>query len=87
MNKIKMIGDNVLIDMIDEVTNDRGDGLVIPEMYRKKPNEGKIVAVSDDSSFEVGSTVLLTRDCGVEVTVDGKVYHIVPNDSILAVVN
>ena len=70
-------------------------GIFLPDSAKKKPQEGKVVAVGagrvlDDGkrapmSVKKGQTVIYAKYGGTEVTVDGKDFVILDEDSIFAV--
>lgn len=70
-------------------------GIVLPDSAKKKPQEGKVIAVGagrvlDDGSrgpmaVKAGDTIIYAKYGGTEVTVDGKDYVILDEDSIYAV--
>ncbi|MCX6378210.1 MAG: co-chaperone GroES [Armatimonadetes bacterium] len=71
-------------------------GIFIPDSAKKKPQEGKIIAVGtgrtlDDGtlkplSVKVGDTVVYSKYGGTEVTVDGDDVVILEEDQIYAVI-
>jgi chaperonin GroES len=70
-------------------------GIYLPDAAKKKPTEGKVVAVGkgrtlDDGSVAaltvtVGDTVIYSKYGGTEVTVEGKDYVILDEDQIYAI--
>ena len=70
-------------------------GIYLPDAAKKKPTEGKVVAVGrgrtlDDGSISalsvsVGDTVIYSKYGGTEVTVEGKDYIILDEDQIYAI--
>jgi chaperonin GroES len=70
-------------------------GIVLPDTAKKKPFEGRVVAVGtgrtlEDGtvvplSVEVGQTVIYSKYGGTEVTLQGKDYVILDEDQIYAV--
>ena len=70
-------------------------GIVLPDSAKKKPQEGKVVAVGsgrtlDDGtvaklSVEAGQTVIYSKYGGTEVTLEGKDYIILDEDQIYAI--
>jgi len=70
-------------------------GIVLPDTAKKKPQEGKVVAVGSGKLLEngqrapmqvkVGDTVIYSKYGGTEVQVEGTDYMILDEDSILAV--
>ena len=71
-------------------------GIIIPDTAKKKPEQGKIVAVgkgkvNDDGKLmpvgvKVGDTILFGKYSGSEVELDGEEHLIVREEDILGVV-
>lgn len=91
---LKPIADKVLVEPGPEEEVTEG-GIVLPDTARKKPQEGKVLAVGpgkvlDDGkrvppSVKKGDTVIYSKYGGTEITIKGKDYIILDEDSILAV--
>lgn len=91
---IRPLGDKVVILPMEEETKTAG-GLFLPDSSKKKPTEGKVVAVGKGRILEngkhnslpvkVGDIVVYGKYGGTEVTVEGKDYIILDADSIYAV--
>lgn len=70
-------------------------GIVLPDAAKKKPTEGRVVAVGkghtlDDGkvvplSVQVGQTVLYSRYGGTEVKLEGKDYVVLDEDQVYAI--
>lgn len=70
-------------------------GIYLPDAAKKKPTEGRVVAVGkgrtlDDGSIaaltvKVGDTVIYSKYGGTEVTVEGKDFMILDEDQIYAI--
>lgn len=91
---IKPIGDKVVVQALDAAETSAG-GILLPDTAKKRPQEGKVVAVGPgrvlDSgerapmTVKVGETVIYAKYGGNEVTVDGEDYVILDQDQIYAV--
>jgi len=90
--KIKPLSDNILIQPLAEKKTP--SGILIPEMAKEKPQEGKVVAVGpgriEDGELikpevKKGDKVIYKKWGGNEVKVEGKEYLIVKSEDILAV--
>lgn len=91
---ITPIGDKVVVQAT-EATETTAGGIVLPDSAKKKPQEGKVVAVGQGRvldngqrapmSVKVGDVVIYAKYGGSEVTVDGEDYIILDQDSIYAV--
>ena len=72
-------------------------GIFLPDTAKKKPQEGKIIAVGsgrvqDDGtikplSVHVGDVVIYSKYGGTEVTIDGEDLVLLDEDQIYAVVS
>lgn len=70
-------------------------GIVLPDTAKRKPTEGRVVAVGkgrtlDDGTVvplavKVGDTVVYSKYGGTEVTLDGKDYVILDEDQVYAI--
>jgi len=91
---LKPLFDKVVVEPSSEEEKTAG-GIILPDAAKKKPQEGKVVAVGpgrilDDGSrapvaVKVGQTVIYAKYGGTEVKVDGKDLMILDEDSIYAV--
>lgn len=91
---ITPIGDKVVVQAT-EATETTAGGIVLPDSAKKKPQEGKVVAVGQgrvldngqraSMSVKPGDIVIYAKYGGSEVTVDGEDYIILDQDSIYAV--
>jgi chaperonin GroES len=92
---LKPLGDKVVIEImgLEEKT---ASGIYLPDSAKKKPQEGKVIAVGsgrildngerNNLTVKVGDRVLFSKYGGTEVTVDGSEYTILDEDQIYAVV-
>jgi chaperonin GroES len=70
-------------------------GIYLPDTAKKKPQEGKVIAVGsgrmlDDGTVKplgvnVGDTVIYSKYGGTEVTIDGKELVLLDEDQIFAI--
>jgi chaperonin GroES len=91
---IKPLGDKVVVEPVEEEEKSPG-GIILPDTAKKKPQEGIVVAVGpgkilDDGTrgemaVKPGDRVIYAKYGGTEVTVDGKEYVILDQDSIYAI--
>lgn len=94
--KIRPIGDKVVVEVLEEEDKSAG-GLYLPDSAKKKPTQGKVVAVGDGKiledgsrapmSVKVGDKVLFSKYGGNEVAVNGSEYTILDEDQIYAIIN
>jgi len=91
---LKPLGDRVLLRPSEEEERTAG-GIVLPDSARKRPQEGKVLAVGAGRtlkdgkraplSVKVGETVVYSQYAGTEIKVDGEELVILDEDSMLAV--
>jgi chaperonin GroES len=96
MAKLKPLGDKVVVQLTEEEEK-TASGIYLPDSAKKKPQEGKVIAVGDgrvlDSgerngiSVKIGDRVLFSKYGGNEVTIEGEDYTILDEDQIYAVLN
>lgn len=93
---IRPLGDRILVEAIAEKEVKKG-GIVIPDTAKEKPMEARVVALgtgkTDDEGKKVpfemkqGDCVLVAKDGGTEIKLEGKEYRIVGSDDVLAVLD
>ncbi len=92
--KIRPLHDRILVKRIDEEETTSG-GIIIPDIAKEKPQEGKVVAVgngkvADDGTVtpldvKKGDKILFSKYSGSEVNL-GEVEHLIMReDDVLAV--
>ncbi len=91
---LKPIGDKVVVEVFEEEEKTSG-GIFLPDTAKKKPQEGRVVAVGPGRvlqdgtrapmSVKVGDRVIFSKYGGNEVEVDGKEYTILDEDQIYAI--
>jgi chaperonin GroES len=91
---LRPLGNQVVIKPSPEEEVSRG-GIVLPDTAKKKPQEGKIIAVGSGKLLENGSRapmsvkkgdiVIYAKYGGTQVTVDGEEVVIMDEDQILAI--
>jgi chaperonin GroES len=94
MNKIRPLGDRILVKRIKEEEKTKG-GIIIPETAKEKPQEGKVVAVGKGKLTEhgtllapdvkAGDKILFGKYSGSEVKIEGEEHLILREDDILGV--
>lgn len=92
--QLKPLGDKVVVEVLD-AQDKTASGIYLPDSAKKKPQEGKIVAVGggrhldngdrNKLTVKVGDRVLFSKYGGNEVNVDGSEYTILDEDQIYAV--
>lgn len=96
MAKITPLGDKVVVQVTESDDKTAG-GIYLPDAAKKKPQEGKVIAVGkgrvldngDRNKLTVkeGDRVLFSKYGGNEVTLEGDEYTILDEDQIYAVLN
>lgn len=91
---IKPLGDKVVVEPVEEEEKTAG-GIILPDTAKKKPQLAKVIAVGpgkmlDDGKrgemgVKPGDMVVYAKYGGTEVTVEGKDYVILDQDSIYAI--
>ena len=92
---LRPLRDKVVVKPSAEEEKTSG-GIFLPDSAKKKPQEGKVVAVGtgkllDDGSIKpltvkIGDTVMFSKYGGTEVTVDGEDVVLLDEDQIFAIV-
>lgn len=95
MSKIRPLGDKVVVQVLEADEKSSG-GILLPDSAKKKPQEGRVVAIGQGRVLDngernplnvaVGDRVLFSKYGGNEVTVDGEEYTILDEDQIYAVI-
>ena len=94
MSSLKPLGDKVVVEPMEQ-EDKTASGIYLPDTAKKKPTEGKVIAVGNgrvldtgkrnELSVKVGDRVLFSKYGGNEVTVDGTDYTILDEDQIYAI--
>jgi chaperonin GroES len=95
---VSPLGDRVLVKPLsaEEMHTTNSFGLLIPDSAKEKPEQGTVVAVGpgkrgDDNELvpvgvNVGDRVMFSKYGFDEIKVNGVEYYILPESSILAVI-
>ena len=95
-SKIQPLADRVLVKRLDEETEQKVGGIIIPDTAKEKPQEAEVVAVGPGRieegkrvALEVkkGDKVLIGKYSGTEVKLDGEEHLILREEEILAVIS
>ncbi len=96
MASLKPLGDKVVVQLVEQEEK-TASGIYLPDSAKKKPQEGKVIAVGhgrvldngerNKLSVKVGDRVLFSKYGGNEVTVEGEEYTILDEDQIYAILN
>ena len=93
---LKPLGDKVVVQPTEQEEK-TASGIYLPDTAKKKPQEGKVIAVGtgrvldngdrNTLTVKVGDRVLFSKYGGNEVTIDGKELTILDEDQIYAILN
>jgi chaperonin GroES len=96
MASLKPLGDKVVVQLIEQ-EDKTASGIYLPDSAKKKPTEGKVIAIGNGRvldtgernklSVNVGDRVLFSKYGGNEVSVEGQDYTILDEDQIYAILN
>jgi len=91
---LRPLGDRIVVKPGPQEEVTRG-GIVLPDMAKKKPREGEVMAVGPGKLLEngerapmeivVGDVVVYSEYGGTEITVNGEDYMILDEGSVLAI--
>jgi len=95
MDKIRPLGDRILVKRIKEEEKTKG-GIIIPDTAKEKPQEGKVIAVGKGKKTEdgkvialdvkAGDKILFGKYSGSEIKLEGEEHLILREDDILGVI-
>ncbi|MCA1946837.1 MAG: co-chaperone GroES [Armatimonadetes bacterium] len=95
MANLKPLGDKVVVEPV-EAEEKTASGIYLPDTAKKKPQEGKVIAVGpgrlDENGkrvppeVKVGDRILMGKYAGTEVKIDGEEHVILREDDVLAVI-
>ncbi len=96
MAQLRPLGDKVVVQLTEQEEK-TASGIYLPDSAKKKPQEGKIIAVGNGRvldngernslSVKVGDRVLFSKYGGNEVTIEGEDFTILDEDQIYAILN
>jgi chaperonin GroES len=94
MDKIRPLGDRILVKRIKEEEKSKG-GIIIPDTAKEKPQEGRVVAVGMGKKTEegkviamdvkAGDRILFGKYSGSEIKLEGEEHLILREDDILGI--
>ena len=95
--KVRPLRDRILVKRVDEASEKKVGGIIIPDSAKEKPQEAEVVAVGNGRILENGKTVPLTvkagdkvlvgKWSGTEVKIDGQDYLILKEDEVLGILS
>lgn len=93
---IQPLADRVLVKRLDDDSEQKIGGIIIPDTAKEKPQEAEVVAVGPGKvedgtrvALEVkkGDKVLIGKYSGTEVKIDGEEHLILREDEVLAIIS
>ncbi len=94
--KVRPLHDRIIVQRLEEEEQQVG-GIIIPDTAKKKPQQGKVVAVGKGKVKEDGGilpmdvkdgdTILFGKYSGQEIKLDGDDYLIMREDEVLGIVS
>ena len=94
--KVRPLHDRLIVERIEEDSEQKVGGIIIPDTAKEKPQQGKIIAagkgkIKDDGTVtpldvKAGDTVLFGKYSGQEIKLDGEEFLIMREDEILGVI-
>ena len=92
MSKVnfKPLADRVLVEH-EAAEEKTASGIIIPDTAKEKPQKGKIIVVSDETTdhkmnVKVGDKVLYGKYSGTELTIEDTDYLIMKESDIFGIV-
>jgi len=92
---LRPIRDRIVIRLLEAETATKS-GIIIPDAATEKPSQGTVLAagpgrITEDGTLipteiKVGDQVLFGKYAGQPIKIDGKEYHILKEDDVMAVV-
>ena len=82
------LANRVLVER-EEQTNTTASGIIIPDTAKKKPLQGKVIAVGPEAKedgISEGDTVVFADFSGMEITIEGAEYLILLSKEILGLI-
>ena len=93
--KIRPLQDRVIVKRLEEEEKTKG-GIIIPDTAKKKPQEGKVIAVGKGKITEegkvvpldvkVGDRILFGKYAGTEIKIEGEEHLIMREEDILGII-
>lgn len=96
MANLKPLGDKVVVELVEQ-EDKTASGIYLPDSAKKKPQEGRVIAIGtgrlldngerNSLNVKVGDRVLFSKYGGNEVSIEGQDYTILDEDQIYAILN
>ncbi len=96
MASLKPLGDKIVVQLTEQADT-TASGIYLPDSAKKKPQEGRVIAVGNGRvldngernslSVQEGDRVLFSKYGGNEVTLEGQEYTILDEDQVYAILS
>lgn len=87
MKKIKPLFDYVLIEPLEKEST-LPSGIVIPDSAKEKPQQGKVIAIGDETkNVKKDDVVMFKKWGGTEIESQGNDYLLIKEEDLLAIVD
>ena len=94
--KVRPLHDRIIVERLEEDSEQKVGGIIIPDTAKEKPQQGKVVAagkgkLKEDGGVQPmdvkeGDTILFGKYSGQEIKLDGDELLIMREDEVLGVV-
>ena len=95
--KVRPLHDRIVVQRLEEESEQKVGGIIIPDTAKEKPQQGKVIAVGkgkvkDDGKsipldVKQGDKILFGKYSGQEIKLDGEEYLIMREDEVLAILD
>ncbi len=95
--KVRPLHDRIIVQRLEEESEQKVGGIIIPDTAKEKPQQGKVIAVGkgkvkDDGKnipldVKQGDKILFGKYSGQEIKLDGEEYLIMREDEVLAILD
>lgn len=90
--KFRPLYDRILVERVKSEEKTQS-GIIVPDIAKEKPQEGKVIAVGQGKRLEdgkliplevkAGDTILFGKYSGSEIKIEGNEYLIIKEDDVL----
>ena len=85
MTKIKPVDNRILVVRQEAEERSESGRIILPDVAKRRPQQGEIVEVGPKSQFKTGDSVLFIAYAGSEIRIEKKDYILLADSDILAV--
>ncbi len=93
--KFRPLYDRILVERLESEEKTQS-GIIVPDIAKEKPQQGKVIAVGQGKRLEggkliplevkAGDTILFGKYSGSEIKIEGNEYLIMKEDDVLGLV-